>query len=208
MKKQEVKNISLDKIHPNPFNPNSMPAGTFKKMLASISKFGLFNDIIVRKDKGKDTFEIIDGEQRYNAFKKLGFSEISCKIVEATDEQVKQMIFATTIKGKHNAYDSQETLKGMLEGASKETLDACNLDKVKLERKTKYIDYNKGEAVQKGKRKLVDESIQCKELVNFTPILAIPLDKKDYEFAINELKKLDKNISVAFMKLFKKIGVP
>lgn len=201
MKKQEIKDIPLDKIHPNPFNPNSMPAGTFKKMLASISKFGLFNDIIVRKDKGKDTFEIIDGEQRYNAFKKLGFSEISCKIVEATDEQVKQMIFATTIKGKHNAYDSQETLKGMLEGATKETLDACNLDKVKLERKTKYIDYKKGEAIQKGKRKLVDESIQCEELKDFTPILAIPLKKEDYELAVKKLKGLDKNISIAFIRL-------
>jgi len=199
----KIEMITLDKIDPNAFNPNSMPAGTFKKMLASISKFGLFFPIIVRKKGSK--YEIVDGEQRYKAFKKLGFSEISCRVIEATDEEVKQMIFATTIKGKHNAYDSQETLKGMLNGASKETLDACNLDKVKLERKTKYIDYNRGEAVQKGKnRKLVDESIQCEELKNFTPILAIPLKKEDYELAIKRLKEFDKNISVAFMKLIRK----
>lgn len=200
----QIENIELSKIQPNTFNPNKMPAGTFKKMLASITKFGLFNPIIVRKKIQSSThsgniYEIIDGEQRYNAFKKLGFSEIPCRVIVATDEEVKQMIFATTIKGKHNAYDSQETLKGILTGASTETLNACNLDKTKLERKTKYINYEKGVPIQKGK-KLMDESIQCAELKDFTPILAIPLKKEDYDKAIIKLLKLDKNISTAFLK--------
>lgn len=196
----EITKIELSKLTPNKFNPNSMPAGTFKKMLSSIKKFGLFNPIIVRKiNKG---YEIIDGEQRYNAFKTLGYTEISARIIEATDEEVKQMIFATTIKGKHNAYDSRETLKGFLEGASSETLKACNLDKVKLERKTKFIDYNKGKSIQKGKTQLVDESFQCKTIDKFLRILAIPLDKLEYDIVIRELKILDKDIGIAFMKLF------
>jgi hypothetical protein len=197
----EVIKISLNKIEPNKWNPNSMPAGTFKKLLSSIRKFGLFSPIIVRKNK--DRYEIIDGEWRSRAYKELGISEIPCRVVEASDEEVKQIIFASTIKGKHNAYDSQETLKGILDGASSETLSACNLDKTKLERKTKYINYEKGIAIQKGKRQLVDESIQCKKIEEYIPILAIPLNKTDYELAVKTLKLIDKDISIAFMRLIK-----
>jgi hypothetical protein len=88
----------------------------------------------------------------------------------------------------------------MLDGASTETLNACNLDKNKLERKTKYLNYNKGEAVQKGKgRRLVDESSQCKEIKDYVQILAIPLNKEQYELAIKNLDSLDKDITKAFM---------
>uniref|UniRef100_A0A6M3K305 ParB-like N-terminal domain-containing protein n=1 Tax=viral metagenome TaxID=1070528 RepID=A0A6M3K305_9ZZZZ len=198
----EITKIQLSKIEPNKFNPNSMPLGTFKKMLSSIKKFGLFNPIIVRQ-KG-DKYEIIDGEQRYKAFKELSYPEIDCRIIKATDEEVKQMIFATTIKGKHNAFDSQEALKGMLEGATTETLNACNLDKTKLERKTKYINYDKGVAVQKGKNRLVDESTQCENIKDYVSILAIPLKKEEYELAIKKLKELDKDISKAFIRLIGK----
>lgn len=195
----EISKIPLDKITPNLWNPNKMPEGTFKKFLSNIKKFGLFFPILVRKKE--ENYEIVDGEQRYNAFKKLGYFEISCRVIEATDEEVKQIIFATMAKGKHNAYDSQEILKDFYNTSSTETLNACNLDKTKLERKTKYIHYDKGEAIQKGKKKLVDESIQCEEIKDFTPILAIPLKKEEYELAVKILKGLNKNISVAFMKL-------
>lgn len=199
--KMEITKISISQIIPNKFNPNAMPGGTFKKLLLSIKKFGLFNPIIVRKIE--DGYEIIDGEQRYKGFIALKYIEIPCRIIEATDEEVKQMIFATTIKGRHNAYDSREVLKGFLDKTNSDTLSACNLDNVKLQRKTKYIDYDKGEAVQKGKRKLADESIQCKTIDQFISILAIPLKKEDYDTAILKLKVLDKDISKAFMKLIK-----
>ena len=109
----EIEKIALNKIQPNTFNPNKMPDGTFQKLKLSITKFGIFNPILVRKKENK--YEIIDGEWRWRAFQDLRMYEIPCRVIEATDEEVKQMIFASTIKGKHNAYDSQQILRDFLE---------------------------------------------------------------------------------------------
>jgi hypothetical protein len=188
----EVISLAVDLFVPNPWNPNKMPEGTLKKLKLSIEKFGLFNAILVREKGTK--YEIIDGEWRWKAFKELKIPYISCRVIEATDEEVKQMIFAKKITGKHNAFE------GFLKGASSDTLQACNLDKSRLERKTKYMDFKKGDIVQKGNRKLKNEKLGLPVIDEYKCILAIPLDHKQYENAVIKLLKLDKNISTAFLK--------
>ena len=182
----EIEKIALNKIQPNTFNPNKMPDGTFQKLKLSITKFGIFNPILVRKKENK--YEIIDGEWRWRAFQDLRMYEIPCRVIEATDEEVKQMIFASTIKGKHNAYDSQQILRDFLETSDSDTLKACN----------------KGEAIQKGqksKKKHVDESYGLPELGEYIAVLAIPLPNKIYQEITDKLSKLDKDLGKAFLKL-------
>jgi len=133
--------ISLGIIVPNKINPNKMPKGTFDKLKHSILKFGVMNPIIVRKLK--TTYEIIDGEWRYRAVKELGYQSLLCKVIEATDEEVAQLIMASTIKGKHNMYATSDIIESLSKTEDENTLKACNLDADKIKRNLKYTGSDK-----------------------------------------------------------------
>ena len=199
----EISNIPLNVIEPNPWNPNKMPSSTSKKLKASIQKFGLFNPIIVRKYKSEN-YQIIDGEWRWRIHQELKLETIPARVIEATDEEVKQMIFATKITGRHNAYDSQEVLKDLLH-ADNATLGACNLDKLKLERKTKYMNFDKGRRLKKDDRDMKDESVGLPSNENYKCIFAVTLSKTDYEFVVEFLKGCDTNIGQALVSNIRKM---
>jgi len=198
----EIVTIPVEKIKPNSFNPNKMPGMTFKKMIASIKKFGLFNPIMVREVDGG--YEIIDGEWRWRSHIEMKESSISCRVIEATDEEVKQMIFATKITGRHNAYDAQEVLRDFV-NSDKETMDACNLDKLKLERKTKYMNFSKGRRLKKDKRDMKDEADNLPGNSEYKVVFAVTLTQSDYETVTKYLKSVSKNLSTALVETITRI---
>ena len=198
-----IKEININNILPNPWNPNKMPEGTLKKLKTSITNIGLLNPIIVR-EKG-DKYEIIDGEHRTKVYKELGFMSIMASIIKASDDDVKKIIFASTIKGKHNALDSQEVLVDLLKNTSSKELLGLNLDKGKLERKTKYSDYKNGTPVVKGGRVLKDESLGLESTDDYTIILSIPLKKSEYEKVKDTLNIINKNWTEAILELCNRI---
>ena len=200
MREVSVATIPVNTIRPNEYNPNKMPKGTFQKLKLSVQQFGLFNPILVRENNG---YEIVDGEWRWRAYCDLKLTEIQCKIIEATDEEVKQIIFATTIKGKHNAYDSQQVLKDFVGTSDSNMLKACNLDKTKVERKTKYLDFQKGTPIQKGGQRLMDESFGLPEMGDYKVVLTIPLSKTEYDFVIKKLGEMHKDVTQALLTLLK-----
>ena len=79
----EIKNIPLKKIHPNPeqprkyFDPEAMDALT-----SSIERYGVLSPITVR-ECGGDEYELISGERRYRAAYNAGLKEIPCIIIDA-----------------------------------------------------------------------------------------------------------------------------
>lgn len=158
----EIVSLQTKEIIPNKINPNKMSTQTFNKLKLSLQKFGQLSPIIVRKKQ--DNFEIIDGEYRWRASKELGLTEIQAKIIEATDDEVAKLIFATTIKGKHNIYETTDIIESLVKTEDKETLEACNLDKDKIERKTKYAG-NKSIIVA-NKKQIKDE----KDCDNVKPV--------------------------------------
>ena len=143
-----------------------MPTPTFEKLKFSLKKFGQLNPIIVRiLDKG---YEIIDGEWRWRAAKEIGWSEVTAKVIEASKEEVAGLIFATTIKGKHDVYGASDLIEKLIETESNESLKAMNLDKAKIERKTKYSGSDKIKKVGRAPKKIKDE----KDSDNVKPISA------------------------------------
>lgn len=58
--------VPIDKIEPNPWNPNVQSDEIYAKEIASIEKFGFVDPITVR-EVGFDRFQIIDGEHRWKA---------------------------------------------------------------------------------------------------------------------------------------------
>jgi len=56
-----------------------------EELTESIQKFGLLQPIVVRTNSS-DNFEIVAGNRRYNACKKLGRRKIACHVVELDDK--------------------------------------------------------------------------------------------------------------------------
>lgn len=66
--------VPIDKVAPNPWNPNFMSPGQFSKEKDSIQKLGLIGSIFVREYG--DYYQILDGEHRWKVCKELGYTEI------------------------------------------------------------------------------------------------------------------------------------
>ena len=112
--------INIDNITPN----QSQPRKDFEKeslleLTESIKEHGVIQPITVRKI-GRDNFQIISGERRYQACKIAKISEIPCYIRIANDEEMLEMAIVENIQRKN--------LNAIEIGLSYQRLiDECNL---------------------------------------------------------------------------------
>jgi ParB family chromosome partitioning protein len=76
----DIIEVSLDKITPNPNQPrNNFSQEKIDELAKSIAKDGLLQPIIVRPFE--DGYQIVAGERRYHACKKVGLDTIPVKVV-------------------------------------------------------------------------------------------------------------------------------
>ena len=77
--KQKIIDIPLGQIEINKLNPRKRFVDTeADSLIESIITKGLLNPIIVYKKTHSNKYVILDGERRYNAFKKLNETTIPC----------------------------------------------------------------------------------------------------------------------------------
>jgi ParB family chromosome partitioning protein len=90
--------IDIDKIQANPNQPRiHFDEGALNELSVSIKAVGVIQPITVRKlEDGK--YEIIAGERRYRASKKVGLSKIPAYVKTAEDEQVMQLALVENIQ--------------------------------------------------------------------------------------------------------------
>jgi len=69
----KLKIVNIDEVRPNTWNPKDKDTPELDKIEKSLDKKGLRQPIVVRENKG---YEIIDGEQRWTASKRLGAKQI------------------------------------------------------------------------------------------------------------------------------------
>lgn len=72
---QKLKIVLIDQVKPNTWNPKDKNTEEYEKVKDSIRKKGLRMPIVVRQ-LAMDSYEIIDGEQRYTACLELGFKKV------------------------------------------------------------------------------------------------------------------------------------
>lgn len=86
-----LKSVSIEELHPNPWNPNTMSPEMELKVEESIKRFGgLFKPIVVR-ELGSH-YEILGGEHRWRAARKLGYREVPIASVGAVSDQMAKEI--------------------------------------------------------------------------------------------------------------------
>jgi hypothetical protein len=69
----QLKIINIDEVRPNTWNPKDKDTKEYQIIKQSLNKKGLRLPVVVRENNG---YEIIDGEQRWTAWKELGHKTI------------------------------------------------------------------------------------------------------------------------------------
>lgn len=91
----EIRDIPLDQIRPNPWNPNAMDERAFQRLVDNIRRRGFRQPLLVRPvfvevvEGGRRVrkgvlshYEIVDGEHRFRALKELGAEAAPCYVLE------------------------------------------------------------------------------------------------------------------------------
>lgn len=78
-----LQEISLDQLEPS--TNNFYGIREIEELSESIREQGLLHNLVVR-DKGNGKYEILSGERRYHALKKLGALKAPCKVIKDMDD--------------------------------------------------------------------------------------------------------------------------
>lgn len=92
-----IRMIPMDKIDPNPQQARS-ELGDIKELMASIKQKGILEPIIVRPRHGR--YEIIAGERRYIASKRLGLKEMPCIEKHVEDNEAMEIALIENLQRK------------------------------------------------------------------------------------------------------------
>lgn len=199
--------ISLEKIEEN--SKNFYELSTIDQLIESIKTNGLYNPIIVYQIDD-DKYRIISGHQRFNACKKLNYTEIKAIVINKfeTVEEEEIAIIETNrqrVKTKEEKYEEIQKVKALYTKLKKEGIkkyQKANINKLTAEVvgvSAETVKKVTAEKKVKSKELDVEEKIN-KEVAKLNKINKSILnlakeDKVDYEF-LEILKTLDNYISV------------
>ena len=114
-KGEEVIEINLDELRPNPYQPRQIfDEEALNELADSIKKHGVFQPIIVKKSiKG---YEIIAGERRVRASKKAGKKTIPAIIRHFTDDQMAEIALLENLQRENlNALEEAKAYKSLID---------------------------------------------------------------------------------------------
>jgi len=87
---EEVRQIRVDDIVPSPYQPRSVfDEERIEELCRTIRTHGVIQPIIVREKNGK--YELIAGERRWRAVRKLGFEHVPAIVRNLNDSQAASM---------------------------------------------------------------------------------------------------------------------
>lgn len=113
--KEEIIELSLSELRPNPYQPRkTFRDEALEELANSIKEHGVFQPIIVKKSiKG---YEIIAGERRVRASKLAGLSKIPAIIRDFSDEQMMEIALLENLQRENlNAIEEALAYKSMIE---------------------------------------------------------------------------------------------
>ena len=124
---EEVIEIQLEELRPNPYQPRKVfNDEALKELSESIKEHGVIQPIIVKKSiKG---YEIVAGERRYRASKLAGLDKIPAIVRNFTDEQMMQIALLENLQ-RENLNAIEEAI------AYKKIQQALNLTQEDLSKK-------------------------------------------------------------------------
>ena len=95
--KEEIIEINIDELRPNPYQPRlEFELAALEELSLSIQENGLLQPIVVREVY--NGYEIIAGERRFRACRMAGLETVPCRIMEANEMQTATMALVENIQ--------------------------------------------------------------------------------------------------------------
>ena len=112
---EQLKALPISDIYPNPFQPRiEFSDEELAELSQSISENGLIQPIIVRKSDIIG-YELIAGERRLRACKRLGMTEIPAVVKEVTDQESrKQAIIENLQRSNLNPIEEAKAYRNLI----------------------------------------------------------------------------------------------
>ncbi|MEI3530567.1 MAG: ParB/RepB/Spo0J family partition protein [Bacilli bacterium] len=185
---EEIIDIPLEQLRPNPYQPRTVFTDeSLKELASSIKEHGVFQPIIVKRSiKG---YEIIAGERRYRASKLAGLTSIPAIVRDFTDEQMMEIALLENLQ--------RENLSAIEEAQAYQNL----LNNLNLTQEELALKVGKSRSHITNMLGLLRLPMQVQEMVNKKQISmghARVLSKLDGDDKIIDLAKkiVDENFSV------------
>jgi len=113
VKGPQIRMIPVDKIDPNPRQARS-ELGDMKDLIDSIKSKGILEPILVRPKGGR--YEIIAGERRFMASKRVGLDEIPCIEMIVSDNEAMELTLIENLQRKDlDAFEEADGLRSLAE---------------------------------------------------------------------------------------------
>lgn len=112
---EEIKDINLSELRPNPYQPRkNFNEEELIELTDSIKEIGVFQPIIVKKSiKG---YEIIAGERRYRASLRAGMKTVPAIVRDLSDEQMMEIALLENLQRSNlSAIEEAFAYKSMIE---------------------------------------------------------------------------------------------
>ncbi|MBP2033998.1 ParB family chromosome partitioning protein [Clostridium algifaecis] len=218
---RNINYISVDLISPNLYQPRKyFDENSLDELAQSIKSYGIVQPLSVRK-LGEDNYELIAGERRLRAAKKIGLKEVPAILVDITDNESAAIALLENLQRenlnfleeaeayynliKHHSY-TQEKLAEVI--GKKQSTIANKIRLLKLNEEIRYIllENNLTERHARALLKLPTVELQKKVL---NVILKKSLNvKRTEELIEKELEKINNNSSNKKRKKIKGIFSP
>ena len=98
-----------------PWNPNHMEEGMLAKLKASITSYGLVENLVVRPSTD-ELYEVLSGNQRLQVLNDMGWINAPCVVVELDDAHARLLAQALNqIQGKDDLGMKAELMRELLD---------------------------------------------------------------------------------------------
>lgn len=112
---QEIQQIEVSKILPNPNQPRKLfSEDGIIKLADSISQYGIIQPLTVRKSG--ENYELVAGERRLRASKELGYTHVPCVIIDINESKSAEIsIIENLIREDLNIFEQAEAIESLID---------------------------------------------------------------------------------------------
>lgn len=113
--KEEIVEIPLDQLRPNPYQPRQVfDDHSLEELAASIKENGVFQPIIVKK--GLKGYDIVAGERRFRASKMVNLKTIPAIVRDFSDNQMMEIALLENLQRENlNAIEEAHAYQAMIQ---------------------------------------------------------------------------------------------
>ena len=179
----ELVDIPVDRLVPNPWNPNKMSFEMYHKLREYIRHEGMVEPIVVRRDG--DDYQILGGYHRWRVAKELKYKTVPCALVEMDDRRAKILsINLNEMKGQSVTALLSELVHDLSKEMSIEDLQTMlPYSETELEDSLELLE------IPDGLEEFLDEEAERAERERPRILSFVVEDTEPVEAAINEASK-------------------